>query len=116
MITVGKPKMKLLYMKPPLNLVWMRKRKCTSFPPMYVGGYAEQDTALTLKLYDRLKHEIEKEECGHICDLETDLIPVTYAMKKKGVCIDEEKLHSLDQELLSEEKRVNCENKKVCRF
>jgi len=92
------------------------KAEMYKLPPMYVGGYAEQDTALTLKLYDRLKHEIEKEECGHICDLETDLIPVTYAMKKKGVCIDEEKLHSLDNELLLEEKKLIAKIKKYVGF
>lgn len=82
------------------------KAEMYKLPPMYVGGYAEQDTVLTLKLYERLKHEIEKEECGHICDLETDLIPLTYAMKKKGVCIDEDNLSKLETRLLSEEKKI----------
>ena len=75
------------------------KAEMYKLPPMYVGGYAEQDTVLTLKLYERLKHEIEKEECGHICELETDLIPLTYAMKKKGVCIDEDNLSKLETRL-----------------
>ena len=82
------------------------KAEMYKLPPMYVGGYAEQDTVLTLKLYERLKHEIEKEECGHICELETDLIPLTYAMKKKGVCIDEKNLELLESRLLSEEKKI----------
>ena len=82
------------------------KSEMYKLPPMYVGNYAEQDTALTLKLYDRLKHEIEKEECGHILELETDLIPMTYAMKKKGVCIDEDNLQKLETRLLSEEKKI----------
>ncbi len=56
--------------------------------------------------FDELKHEIEKEECGHILELETDLIPMTYAMKKKGVCIDETNLEKLETRLLSEEKKM----------
>ena len=82
------------------------KSEMYKLPPMYVGNYAEQDTALTLKLYERLKHEIEKEECGHILELETDLIPMTYAMKKKGVCIDEDNLEKLETRLKSEEKKI----------
>ena len=61
-------------------------------------------------------HEIEKQECTHILDLEERLIPVTYAMKKKGVRIDEEKLYNLDNELLAEEKRLIAKIKKYVGF
>ena len=92
------------------------KSEMWKLPPMYVGRYAEQDTVLTLKLYNRLMHEIEKQECTHILDLEERLIPVTYAMKKKGVRIDEEKLYNLDAELLAEEKRLIAKIKKYVGF
>jgi DNA polymerase I-like protein with 3'-5' exonuclease and polymerase domains len=92
------------------------KSEMYKLPPMYVGRYAEQDTVLTLKLYHRLMHEIEKQECTHILDIEERLIPVTYAMKKKGVRIDEEKLFNLDNELLAEEKRLIAKIKKYVGF
>ena len=92
------------------------KSEMYKLPPMYVGRYAEQDTVLTLKLYHRLMHEIEKQECTHILDIEERLIPVTYAMKKKGVRIDEEKLYNLDDELLAEEKKLIAKIKKYVGF
>jgi len=65
---------------------------------------------------DFVIQEIEKQECTHILDLEERLIPVTYAMKKKGVRIDEEKLYNLDAELLAEEKRLIAKIKKYVGF
>ena len=41
-------------------------------PPMHVGPYAEQDAAVTLKLWNHLKVEITKQELTHIFDLETN--------------------------------------------
>lgn len=79
------------------------KSEMYKLPAMYVGSYAEQDTRLTLKLYERLSHIIQKEECGHILDLEERLIPITYAMKKKGVRVDMESLDALEKKLIRQE-------------
>ena len=57
-------------------------------PPRYVGKYAEQDALITLKLWENLKKKINQEECSSIFQLETDLLPVLFEMKTKGVRVD----------------------------
>ena len=53
--------------------VLMQKTEMWRLPPMYVGPYAEQDAALTLKLWDVLRREIVKQELIDVFKLETDL-------------------------------------------
>ena len=67
-------------------------------PPKYVGAYAEQDAVLTLKLWERFKTEIAKQELGHIFDLETSLIPVMLDMREKGVRVDLNKTYVIRKE------------------
>ena len=53
-------------------------------PPSTVGAYAEQDAVMTLKLWERLRIELDKQELWNIWDLETSLIPLMVEMKQKG--------------------------------
>ena len=57
-------------------------------PAKYVGAYAEQDAAVTLRLYDHLLPILEREECTSIFELESSLIPVMLEMKTRGVRVD----------------------------
>jgi DNA polymerase I-like protein with 3'-5' exonuclease and polymerase domains len=57
-------------------------------PPRYVGGYAEQDAVMTLKLWERLRTEIEQQDLWNIWNLETSLIPLMIEMRKRGVRVD----------------------------
>ena len=54
-------------------------------PPAKVGAYAEQDALMTLKLWERLKQEIEKQDLWNIWKLETSLIPTMLDMRTNGV-------------------------------
>ena len=75
-------------------------------PPRYVGKYAEQDALITLKLWEDLKLKITKEECSSIFQLETDLLPVLFEMKTKGVRVDIEKAHKTKEQLAKIEKSL----------
>ena len=75
-------------------------------PPRYVGKYAEQDALITLKLWENLKVKLNKEECSSIFQLETDLLPVLFEMKTKGVRVDIEKAHKTKQQLSKIEKSL----------
>ena len=75
-------------------------------PPMHVGPYAEQDAAVTLKLWNHLRVEITKQELTSIFDLETRLFPCLLEMKKKGVRVDINKAESVKSELLRKEKGI----------
>lgn len=61
------------------------KAELYKLPAMYVGEYAEQDAALTLKLWHYLKIEMIKEEVTNIFDLESELCPILIDMTMCGV-------------------------------
>lgn len=75
-------------------------------PPRYVGKYAEQDALITLKLWDNLRKKITQEECSSIFELETELLPVLFEMKTKGVRVDVEKAHQTKKDLTKIEKSL----------
>lgn len=60
-------------------------------PCKYVGPYAEQDAAVTLRLWDRLRSDLVNEECESIFKLESSLVPVLLDMKTRGVRVDIDK-------------------------
>jgi DNA polymerase I-like protein with 3'-5' exonuclease and polymerase domains len=64
------------------------KSEMWRLPPRYVGGYAEQDAVMTLKLWERLRTEIEQQDLWSIWNLETSLIPLMIEMRKRGVRVD----------------------------
>jgi DNA polymerase I-like protein with 3'-5' exonuclease and polymerase domains len=64
------------------------KKDMWKMPPKYVGAYAEQDAVMTLKLWERLRIDIDKEELWSIFNLETSLIPLMLDMRTKGVRVD----------------------------
>ena len=82
------------------------KTEMWKLPPMYVGPYAEQDAALTLKLWDVLKREIIKQDLIDIFKLETDLFPVLFEMKKKGVRVDVDHAERTKKNLFTTEKKI----------
>jgi DNA polymerase I-like protein with 3'-5' exonuclease and polymerase domains len=57
-------------------------------PAKFVGPYAEQDAIMTLKLWERFKIEITKQDLNSIFQLETSLIPLMVKMRAKGVAVD----------------------------
>jgi DNA polymerase I-like protein with 3'-5' exonuclease and polymerase domains len=60
-------------------------------PPKYVGLYAEQDAVATLKLWEALKIELERQDLWSIWNLENSLIPCLLDMRTNGVRVDLEK-------------------------
>jgi len=79
---------------------------------MFVGDYAEQDAALTLKLWQFLKTQLAKEDVESIFELETEVLPLLVEMTYRGVRFDSDKAEQLlkqtrvkEHELLREIKR-----------
>ena len=60
----------------------------------FVGKYAEQDAAVTLRLWDRLRADIDKDEVNSIFELETSLIPLMLDMKTR-VCVSMSIRHTM---------------------
>jgi len=61
------------------------KKELWKLPAMHVGDYAEQDAALTLKLWHNLKPLLIKDEVGSIFELETEVLPVLVDITLKGI-------------------------------
>ena len=89
------------------------KKELWKLPAMYVGDYAEQDAALTLKLYQHFKPLIRKEELESIFNLETDLLPVLVDLTFRGIRFDREKCVKLIDDFKKREKELHKELKRI---
>ncbi len=75
-------------------------------PAMEVGGYAEKDAELTLKLWHKLKKIIVEDNLQDIFNLETDLFPCLVDMRHLGVRVDIEKANQLKTALAVKEENL----------
>jgi DNA polymerase I-like protein with 3'-5' exonuclease and polymerase domains len=75
-------------------------------PAMEVGGYAEKDAELTLKLWQKLKKIIVEDNLQDIFNLETDLFPCLVDMRHLGVRVDIEKANQLKTALAVKEQNL----------
>lgn len=85
------------------------KKELWKLPAMYVGEYAEQDAALTLKLWQYFKVKLRQEECESIFDLETRVFPVLQQMTERGIRFDRQKCARLIDQLITREKVIHKE-------
>jgi len=92
------------------------KSEMWKLPPMYVGPYAEQDAAVTLKLWKALQRKIIQGDLTDIFNLESELFHVLFAMKKKGVKIDLDKAATIKIDFEKEENKVRRSLNKTCGF
>jgi DNA polymerase I-like protein with 3'-5' exonuclease and polymerase domains len=79
------------------------KKELWKLPAMYVGEYAEQDAALTLKLWHHLKTLLRKEEVESIFTLETELLPILIDLTFQGIRFDRGKCERLVEEFKQKE-------------
>jgi len=79
------------------------KKGLWKLPAMYVGEYAEQDAALTLKLWHHLRALIKRDELESIFELETDLLPVLTGITLKGINFDRKRCEELISQLKKRE-------------
>jgi len=85
-------------------------------PAMYVGPYAEQDAAVTLKLWQCFKQELIKQELTSVFNLETELLPILFQMKKRGVRVDIDKAERVKEDFKNSEKKILHSLHKECGF
>ena len=64
------------------------KAEMYKLPPEFVGRYAEQDAGMTLRLWNRLKTELDGQDLWNIWNIETSLIPMMIDMRMLGVRVD----------------------------
>jgi len=80
------------------------KKDMWKLPAMFVGNYAEQDAALTLKLWQHFKTLLRRDEVESIFDLETRLQPALIDMTLRGVRFDRARCEEAIDRLQKREK------------
>jgi DNA polymerase I-like protein with 3'-5' exonuclease and polymerase domains len=90
------------------------KKELWKLPAMYVGEYAEQDAALTLKLWHHFKTKMRQDEVESIFDLETAAFPVLLELTMKGIRFDRERCEKTIHKLIQREKAIFAELKSLC--
>mgnify|MGYP000382495827 CR=1 FL=1 len=88
------------------------KAEMWKLPAKYVGQYAEQDAALTLRLWNFFEGELQKNELSHIFELETSLIPLMLEMRSRGVRVDLDQADRTKKELARREQEIKHEIKR----
>ena len=91
------------------------KKDMWKLPASRVALYAETDARLTLKLWDVLSRKLKEENCDKVFELEIDLLPIIFEMRRRGVRVDVEKAQETKEFLQKKEdallKKVHDETK-----
>ena len=82
------------------------KSEMWKLPAHFVGRYAEQDAALTLRLWRHLSALMVDQELMSIFDLEMRVLKVCLAMRMRGVRVDLEKADGVKRRLQQEEESI----------
>jgi len=82
------------------------KKELWKLPAMHVGVYAEQDAALTLKLWHHLKALLKRDEVESIFNVETELLPILIEVTLRGIRFDRERCESLVREMRTKEQEL----------
>lgn len=82
------------------------KSEMWKLPAHFVGRYAEQDAALTLRLWRHLSALIVEDGMSSIFDLEMRVLEVCLAMRERGVRVDLEKADAAKGYLQKEEEII----------
>jgi len=81
-------------------------------PAMYVGKYAEQDAALTLRLWYHFRGMIQNDGLEQIFEVESQILRIAIDMRTRGVRIDLEKTESAGKDLVAKECEIIASVKK----
>jgi DNA polymerase I-like protein with 3'-5' exonuclease and polymerase domains len=82
------------------------KKELWKLPAMHVGDYAEQDAALTLKLWHHFKALMRNDEVESIFKLETEVLPVLVDITLKGIHFDRAKCERHMRDMRAKETEI----------
>jgi len=78
------------------------KKELWKLPAMFVGEYAEQDAALTLRLWQHFKVKMRQDDVESIYDLESKVLPVLLGITRRGIRFNRPKCEQLIEELIGQ--------------
>ena len=82
------------------------KKELWRLPAMHVGEYAEQDAALTLKLWHHFKALMRTDEVESIFRLETEVLPVLVDITLKGIRFNRAECETKMEEMRTKEQDI----------
>jgi DNA polymerase I-like protein with 3'-5' exonuclease and polymerase domains len=82
------------------------KKELWKLPAMHVGEYAEQDAALTLKLWHHFKALMRNDEVESIFQLETEVLPVLVDITLKGIRFNRAECEAKMEEMRTKEQDI----------
>jgi DNA polymerase I-like protein with 3'-5' exonuclease and polymerase domains len=82
------------------------KKELWKLPAMHVGEYAEQDAALTLKIWHHFKALLRSEDVESIFNLEIDLLPILIDVTYRGIRFDSTQCERLVHDMRHKEKQL----------
>jgi len=82
------------------------KQEMWKLPSEAVGLYAQEDARLTYDLWQRMKHELNKQNLLTIWELERDLLPHLIEMRKRGIRVNEPGAEKLKKDFIASEKKT----------
>jgi DNA polymerase I-like protein with 3'-5' exonuclease and polymerase domains len=82
------------------------KKELWKLPAMHVGDYAEQDAALTLKLWHHFKALMRNDEVESVFKLETEVLPVLVDITLKGINFDRAKCERHMRDMRTKETEI----------
>jgi DNA polymerase I-like protein with 3'-5' exonuclease and polymerase domains len=82
------------------------KSEMYKLPAHFVGAYAEQDAALTLRLWHHLRGIIHEDQLTSAFELELGVFRVILDMRTRGVRVDLEKAEHVKGFLMKEEEQI----------
>lgn len=85
------------------------KSEMWKIPPQFVGPYAEQDTLVTLKLWEFERRRLIKDDLENLMELEMSLIPLLIEMRARGIRIDLDKTQQTKKQLLKQQAKLEKE-------
>ena len=78
------------------------KKELWKLPAMFVGEYAEQDAALTLRLWQHFKIKMRQDDVESIYDLESKVLPVLLGITRRGIRFNRAKCEQLIEDLIGQ--------------
>jgi DNA polymerase I-like protein with 3'-5' exonuclease and polymerase domains len=82
------------------------KKELWKLPAMHVGDYAEQDAALTLKLWHHFKALMRNDEVESVFRMETDVLPVLVNITLQGINFNRAKCEQKMAEMRRKETEI----------
>lgn len=82
------------------------KKDMYLLPAQFVGEYAEADANLPLLALRRQEREIEAQNLWNVYNLESELLPVLVKMRRRGICVDLDKLDQVEKWSAEEERKA----------